>query len=546
MKNVIWGTGLYASEFAYALGKENIDFFIDNNEKKRGQLFLGKKIICPDEIENWDELYLYIPFNFYDEITGQLKRYGVIDKVRFQKYYEVNRMDSETFKKNYESALNRVYQAEQMRQFCLFWGRSWAFENKGYKEYIQEWVKKDKNLNLGLVSEAVWYSEEETEKIMNLPAIVTPGIFDDNIYITGGRLEESQVAFLKNKKYAHYGVECLKAKFPDVTEESAYYMVYYMYQYVMHVLDILQPKLIIVYALFMVQHFILEEMCIEKGIRLITTHQGLLPGTLAFDIGGEVGKSLPAVYAKEFLRLPVGGEDMAHAEKVWDFLHESRLNRKIQHKNNCVEYVLENIDKDKPIVFFAGQNDINSNMVPYREETEKYHSPIFRTSIDAGIYIAELCKKNGWNFVYKPHPMRTESEEKERLPGNTIYVESGDINALIDLSDVIVTILSQTNYNALIRYKPVVMLGYSQAKGKGITYEAFSEEIIEETIQEAIKKGFTEEQKKAFLVHIAQVLKYYLFDDLMERGIRYGRKVPGSIEEFYELEKLLKGSEEVK
>lgn len=544
MKKVIWGTGLYASELMFTLKRNNIEFFIDNNTKKQGKLFLGKKIICPDKIDNWEELYIYVPYNFYEEIINQVKKYSKIDESHFEKYFEINTLTVEKFEEDFKIALNKLYQSKYMKKFCFFWGRPWAFEDKGYKEFLWEWRKKNKDLKLGLISEAVWYSQEETEELIKLPSLVTPGIFDDNLYIENGVLESPQKEFLKNKKYAQEGIECLKAKFPRLTEESAYYMVYYMYQYVTQVLEILQPKLIILYALFMVHHRIIEEVCLEKGIPLITTHQGMLPGTLAFDIGGEVGKSLPAVYSNEFWSLSVNTEDLSHAKKVWDYMYINRLNRKIQHKNNCVEYVMEHIDKDKPIIFFAGQNDINSNMVPYTEETKKYHSPIFETSIEAGAFMAELCKKNGWNFVYKPHPMRTKYDKKQQLPDNTIYVEFGDINDLVDISDVVVTILSQTNYVALIRHKPVVMLGYSQAKNKGFTYEAFKEENIEKVVYEALKDGFSKKQEKAFLIHIAQVLKYYLYDDLMEREIRYGRKTPYCIEDFYELEGLLKKNKE--
>ncbi len=543
MKKVIWGTGLYASEFAYIM-KEQIDFFIDNNKKRQGQFVFGKKILSPDEVEDWNELYIYIPYNFYEEITEQLKMYGLKDETHYQKYDQINKMSIEEFRVEYEMALdNLCLKAGQMKGFCLFWGRSWAFEDKGYKDFIQEWKKNDKNLNLGLVSEAVWYSQEETEEIMKLPTVVTPGLFGSDIYVEGGMLEKSQRDFLNAKKYACSAVKALKAKFSNLTEAEACYMVYYIYQYVMSVLDILQPKQLIVYCLVMVQHLILEEVCNEKGIPLISTHQGILPGTLAFDVGGEVGKSLPTIYSEKFLGLSINETDMEHAKKVWEYLYKSNLNRKIQPQNNCVEYVLKNIDRKKPIIFFAGQNDFSSNMVPYTSDTQKYHSPIFQTSIEAGIYLAELCKKNEWNFVYKPHPMSTKFEEKGKLPDNTIYVEFGNINDLVDISDVVVTILSQTNYVSLIRHKPVVMLGYSQTKGKGCTYEAFEKEKIESVIREALGNGFTEEQEKAFLRHIAQVLKYYLFDDLQEREIRFGKKAPSDIEEFYELEKLLKESD---
>lgn len=544
MKKVIWGTGLYAGEFAYTMKREEIAFFIDNSKSKQGKTFLGKMIISPDDIEDWSDLYIYIPYNFYDEILDQLKRYGVCDETHFQKYDQINKMEIAEFKADYDAAIDMLQRtAEQMKYFCLFWTRAWGFEDKGYKRYIQEWKNNDGALGLGLVSEAIWYLKEETEEIMKLPAVVTPGLFDEHIYIKGGVLGQEQLYFLKKKKYAHSGAECLRIKFPDLSEAEAYYMIYYMYQYASKVLDILQPKVIIVYCLQILQHAVLAEVCMEKNIALISTHQGILPGTLAFDIGGEVGKSLPAIYPEKFMSLSVNQEELKYAQEVWRFLYKSKLNRKIQPQNDCVEYVLKSIDKTKPIIFYAGQNDIDSNMVPYTPETKKYHSPIFHTSIEAGIYLAELCKKNGWNFVYKPHPMNTKFEEKGKLPDNTIYVEFGDINDLVDLSDVVVTILSQTNYVSLIRHKPVVMLGYNQTKGKGCTYEAFEKDRIEGVIEDALANGFTEGQEKAFLKHIAQVLKYYLFDDLQEREIRFGRKVPSNIEEFYELEKLMVESE---
>ncbi len=541
MKRAIWGTGLYASEFMYAMKKEKIDFFIDNDQRKSGQYYLGKKVLCPNEIKDWDDIFIYIPYNYYEEITKQLEKYGVNNEVQCQKYYEINGMDVNDFREDYERALGELtQQAEQMKGFCVFWGRCWAFADKGYKEYIQEWRKRDKRLKLALASEAVWYSKEETENIMGLPTIVTPGLFDDNVYLKGGALEEEQIEYLRSKQSAWHEVERLKIKFPDITEESACYMIYYMYQYTIKLLDLIEPELIILYAKMMIQHKVVEEICMEKGIPVISTHQGVLAGTYLFETYGEVGKSLSALYPQEFLQLPITGEDLEHAKKVWKFLYNSKLNRKIQPQNNCVDYILNKADKTKPIIFFAADDDVNADLVPYTEEAGKYHSPVFETSIDAGIYIAKLCAQNGWNFIYKPHPMRARYEQKNRLPENTIYIEYGNINDIVDISDVVITIVSQTNYVSLIRNKPVVMLGYNHIKGKGCTYEAFEKGNIGEAIKEALERGVTKEQKEAFLIHIAQLIKYYLYDDLQEREIRYGRGVPNNIDDFYQLHDLLR------
>ena len=427
-----------------------------------------------------------------------------------------------------------------MKGFNLFWGRGWALSHRGFKEFIQEWKKKDGNLKLGIVSEAIWCSQEETEDIMGMPSVVAPGIFDFSIYIRDGKLTHEQEMFLKDKDYALDGSRCLKVRFPGLTQESADYMVYYMYQYIIKVLEGICPKLIIVNGLINVQHLILQEVCQKKRIPLIATHQGVLPGTLSFDIGGEMGESLPSIYSEKFKKLPVCKTDMEQAKKVWNYLYKSKLNRKIQPKNNCIEYILKRIKLGRPTVFFAGQSDISSGMCTVSiEKARIYHSPIFKSSVEAGIYIADLCKKNDWNYIYKPHPLNAGIEKRDEFPDNTIYIEFGDINSLIDISDVTVTILSQTNYICMIRHKPVVMLGYNQTKGTGCTYESFEKDKIEYTIRLALKDGFSKKQEQAFLIHIAQLIRYYLYDDLQEREIRYGRKIPDCIEEFYELKRLL-------
>ncbi|WP_335783115.1 hypothetical protein, partial [Campylobacter jejuni] len=102
----------------------------------------------------------------------------------------------------------------------------------------------------------------------------------------------------------------------------------------------------------------------------------------------------------------------------------------------------------------------------------------------------------------------------------------------IDLADVVVTILSQSSYEALMRNKPVVMLGYTHLKHKNCTYEAFAKDDVEQILDKAIKDGFTEEMRKNFHSHIARLLKYYLYDDYVARKFKYGKKIEDFQNEF--------------
>ena len=536
MKKAVWGTGYYAGRFISTYNKKDeIEFFIDSDRKKENQFFLGKKIIHPDSIKDWKELYIYIPFNYYEEIASTLKMYGLKENIHFVKYERLGYLSNEEAEQDYQRSISELLeQKENMFRKFLYWGMYW--NKKGYKQVLSLLKENTYEMKLALVSEETWLSRKDCEIRAGISALITPKVFQQETYIKNSKRRS---VCQDDSIYAKQ----LRDTFPLDADEDL--MVQYIHNYINMLIEQLEPKGIFVLGSITVSHMMLGDICRKKNIPVIYTHPGILPGTLAFDTEGEMGESLPALYADRFLKLPVDEVEKEKAREVWHYLEKSKLNRKIQPRNKCIEYITMKKKKLRPTIFYAGQNDVFSHMIPNTDITKKYHSPIFKTSLEAAVYLAGICKKNDWNFVYKPHPMYVQEGIEEILPSNTIYVETGDINEIVDSSDVVITILSQTNYVALIRHKPVVMLGYNQIKGKGCTYEAFREEESENAIKEALEKGFTQKQQEAFLVHMAQILKYYLYDDLQERELRFGRSEPLCIEEFYELENLLKRKEEI-
>jgi len=514
---------------------QQIDFFIDSDKKKTNNFFCGKKILHPDEIKNWKELYVYVPFNYYEEISLKLELLGLKENINYSKYEGIGYLSEDAAEKDYTRAMMDVQERKgSMSGKFLLWGAGW--NKRGYERVLCKLLKTDRTPQMALISEDVTADYEGDPIRAEIPFIIAPKIFNQEIYIKAEQIEKGKSEYNKCIELEER-VEQLKHAFPhDVNAEL---MVCYMYDYICRVIEELKPKGILCFASITTSHKVLKYVCEKNQIPIIYTHMGVLPGTLAFDTMGEVGESLPAVFADQFLKLPVSTYEIMQAQNVWDYLKRSKLNRKCQPKNQCIDYILKRKKAGRPIVLFAAQNDVYANMIPYTEDTKIYHSPIFKTSLDAGIYLAQLCEKRDWNFVYKPHPMYIQENLEKYLPSNTIYVKMGDINDLIDASDVVVTILSQTNYVALIRYKPVVMLGYNQTKNKGCTYEAFEQNNIECTIQKALEEGFTQKQQKAFLKHVAQILKYYLYDDGREREVRFGREAPQNMNEFYELDRLL-------
>ncbi|WP_154651771.1 hypothetical protein [Sediminispirochaeta bajacaliforniensis] len=303
------------------------------------------------------------------------------------------------------------------------------------------------------------------------------------------------------------------------------------WQYLNKVVSILEPKGVMMWNGFHAFHHVLRGVCKKREINPFFMEFGSLPGTYVIEQGGQMGESYPARKYREFLNLSVTNEELDSAYKVWAYLYSSRLNRRKQPSNNNINDLKSRLKPGRPIIFYAGQNDYESGFYPYTEQTKEHHSPIFSSSDAAAFFLAELAIKNNWNLVYKPHPMIAKFTNRNFYHEQVIEIDEIDINELIDLADITVTIFSQTAYVSLIRKKPTVTLGYTQLRGKGCTYEAFDRNLVENTLIEALEKGFTSEQHTAFAKHIAQMLHYSLLSDkYSHETMSYGANIDRAVE----------------
>ena len=299
--------------------------------------------------------------------------------------------------------------------------------------------------------------------------------------------------------------------------------------YSRQLIGIIKPKMILIWNKFSPWHIMLELVAKESSVPVVYMESGVLPGTLIFETEGQMGESYPATHSDEFCKLKVNEEDVNNAEIIWNKLNENKLNRWISsdasvYNDEELEKVKEQLNPEWPTILYAGQNDFESGLYPYTEHTRRFHSPIFESSEEVAIYLGKLAKKNNWNLIYKRHPMMRGKLVAE-LPGNIIVNDTINIHDAIDISDLVITILSQTSYVSLIRRKPALMLGYHQLNHKGCIYETNEKDKIESKILEALDKGFTDTQKENFKKHIAQLCKYYLYRDFTNHDISYGKNI---------------------
>lgn len=406
-----------------------------------------------------------------------------------------------------------------------------ALFDKGTCKYLNKISKNLHNTKLLLLCEATRVDVATTKKLIDFDFIKAPKLLGkDEAYRKGVtvKLGKEITDRLKQKEYLSIATDNLRTRHPDMGKGYAEALVYYSELYFRQVLIKYKPKKVVLWNQFHALHIVLHNLCKEMGIKTVFMEFGLLPGTITVEEMGQMGESFPAVRYQQFMDFQVNNEDLAFAKKVIKMIREKRLNRNIQPINNMKEKLQSMLVNDRPTIFYAGQNDFESGLYPYTEETKKYHSPVFESSDEAAFYLSELSAKNGWNFIYKPHPLifRLKRSYYDKLKkDNMIIISDIDINDLVDISDLTITILSQTGYVSMIRNRPTLMLGYTQLRGKGCTYEAFTLEDIEATIKQALKNGLTDNQKQAFKKHVAQLLRYYLYDDLVKKDFSYGQSL---------------------
>ncbi len=433
-----------------------------------------------------------------------------------------------TFENSIQKFLNII---PSNRQKVIFSGHNLEFD-KGTCSYLNKLAEGIAPSEMILLSHAVNVQNVKADKLIHFNYFTLPYTLTFNRYPKNQDiiLPKDVEDVIESKEYLIENYKKVEMRHKDMGENYAKAMVYWLYRYYISFLEHFKPSLIILWCEFYCGHSFLKNICEERNIRVIYMEFGAIPGTFAIEENGQMGESLVSIEYKNFLTRKVSQEEINDTKEVLEYLKDSKLNRRPQLKTDALKRIARIYNPQRPIILYFGQNDYESGIKPYSLKSQIYHSPIFESSDDAAHYLEKICKKNNWNFIYKPHQMMVRAGEclEEQFDKKTIWIGDSDIHELIDLADVCVTIVSQCGYVSLIREKPTVMLGYTQLKGKECCYEVTEKQQIEVSLKKALKKGYTEAQKENFQKHVAQMLKYYLFDDLQHEN-SFGQPVENAV-----------------
>lgn len=440
-------------------------------------------------------------------------------------------LEQKAYKDYAERAINsslreiKEYTTKTTKPLICFCGDYAIFPNAGPRNYMGLLASVHPEYEFCCFSEATWLSRKETEEKLSIPYFIVPNAIgaryrDETLSI---ELTGEDRGFIRQNVTLYEASVKAKKMNPYISESFAEYIVLMAYRYYTAAFSLLKPKKVFIFNYFFYLHQIIDYAAKEQKITVMYWEFGQLPGTLIFDEEGLIGESYPAREYDSFLQLPVSNEDIELAESVCDYM---RNHNKLRHaitgdsETNSIIEELKGIKR--PIILYAGGFPENSGVFPTSDHSKEAFLPSFLSDDDAVEFLSLLAETNNWEVIYKQHPL-----DKHRVDNSSKHVHvlrDGNIMTLIDHSDLLITVASSVAYSALFKEKPVLIIGYFELRGKKCTYESYDKETLEQTIKVALDKGMTEDMKKMFKRHIAQMTKYYLYDDSTPKEIQYGRQ----------------------
>ena len=274
------------------------------------------------------------------------------------------------------------------------------------------------------------------------------------------------------------------------------------------------PGLVLLWNEFNAFHRCLAIALEREGIPYAFFHDGVLPGSVAIDVEGEMGESPLATDPKGFLSTPVTEGDLARAATFLDWLDGEEVNRHPQLEEVSVAEGLRQAGlRDRPLIFYAGQNDWHAGIKP-RSPRRAFHSPFYPGSVEALEALDKAAGALGMAVLFKPHPLSRDRYaflRADEFP-NTLILSSTSMWAAIEESVMVATIASQVGYVSVMRDRPTVMLGRNQLTGKGMTYDLKRADGLEALLRRAYDDPLRSSRRDALVRHVAQLERAYLYD----------------------------------
>lgn len=254
----------------------------------------------------------------------------------------------------------------------------------------------------------------------------------------------------------------------------------------------------------------------EAGARLIHSEYGELPKSLFVSELGMFHESWPAVEREQFRKLPLTDDDLRRGGNLVDAIGRNRLSHKVS-----TEVWQEDIRGRWPkakIVYVNGTYHFASGLEPRCSEFSKEYSPKFGSNGELLKHTLALAEKNDWIVLYKDHPnikryfpaAQIDQLENDRL----IVIGDANINDIMDVADVTVSMGSKTVFLSLARGVPVCMVGPYTISPLDLEYGLVETTDLKSGVGLLLKRCREDRVDiRRFIEFVSRLSRYYLYSE---------------------------------
>lgn len=507
-KLVYWGIGRVGKKCMEYYPDKPPQFLLDSHCTDKE--YKGIPIYNPKDIKDWKKLYIVITIADNALIKEFLKQKKLVEKEDFQDFRDFFDIRNEKAEENIARLRNVVLKKDDLRNRTLIFAMPFTIRQSDILiNFLRKYAKYEKCI---LVHDLGFISEKTASEQLGFPAFRAAEMSNWNI--RDKEKCKNDTLEITNLSYEErIWIESLNCRKHISNELEILINMQQEYQYLKNIISILKPRNMIIWGCWAYNSYMLGHICKMSQIPCGYMEHGWIPGTYQFDPMGIAGQSGCAKQPN-----PEIDFDRFKIKKIKKYIIDSKLDSGFFQFNPTDEEKFRSIDKKRNTIFLVGMDDVGMGINSESEYWKEFVSSTVSSTRDAFGYIKRICLKHNWNFIFKPHPG---NDSYMCEPGDCVF-QNIQIDRLIEIADVVVSISSAVNYKVLLYDKPLVQIGFTCLSGKNCCYETKFKEQIEESIVKALEKGMTNQQRDNFDTHLAVLLNNYLWDDLSDKPFQYG------------------------
>ncbi len=262
---VIWGTGDRSSCFSESLNEKPM-FYIDNDIKKKGDVFFDREIRHPADILHLGQYFIVIANSYYEDIKKQLSELGLKENEDFIFYQKVENNVVRLEKLTGELRNNMIVFKERCSDFknaALIFGSMISFDQNSYKLYNEAYEKFPEKGRFLMISETHVIEDKAKLGMIKFPYFCLPLMLWQNFHLVQNDFYEINtdstiVDYIEEQSYRRRALVDFQGKNRNMAHGYGECFIYYADLYIREMLDYIQPQKVLIWNQFYPFHILID------------------------------------------------------------------------------------------------------------------------------------------------------------------------------------------------------------------------------------------------------------------------------------------------